>query len=138
MLLPFGEVDLPEKLRDKLSSHSGKVIAGVRPESFEDATLVGDAKEHGSTFTASIDLVESMGSEKYAYFSVKGESVESDELRELAEDSGTSEVPSAGEGLVVARLDAASGAERGKDAELWVDSTKLHLFDPDSGANLGH
>ncbi len=79
-----------------------------------------------------------MGSEKYAYFSVKGESVESDELRELAEDSGTSEVPSAGEGLVVARLDAASEVERGKDAELWVDSTKLHLFDPDSGANLGH
>ena len=27
---------------------------------------------------------------------------------------------------------------RGKDAELWVDSTKLHFFDPDSGANLGH
>jgi multiple sugar transport system ATP-binding protein len=136
--LPFGEVDLPEKLRDKLSSHSGKVIAGIRPESFEDANLVGENKESGSTFTASIDLVESMGSEKYAYFSVKGESVESDELRELAEDSGTSEVPSAGEGLVVARLDAASEAERGKDAELWVDSTKLHLFDPDSGANLGH
>ena len=79
-----------------------------------------------------------MGSEKYAYFTVKGESVESDELKELAEDAGTSEVPSAGEGLVVARLDAASEVARGKDAELWVDSTKLHFFDPDSGANLGH
>jgi multiple sugar transport system ATP-binding protein len=47
-------------------------------------------------------------------------------------------VPSAGEGLVVARLDAASDVERGKDAELWVDSTKLHFFDPKSGANLKH
>jgi multiple sugar transport system ATP-binding protein len=136
--LPFGEVDLPEELREKLGSHSGKVIAGVRPESFEDAALVGDAKDAGTTFTAEIDLVESMGSEKYAYFSVKGESVDSDELRELAEDSGTSEVPSAGEGLVVARLDAASEAQRGQSTELWVDSTKLHFFDPDTGANIGH
>ncbi|MDX6586962.1 MAG: multiple sugar transport system ATP-binding protein [Solirubrobacterales bacterium] len=136
--LPFGEVELPSEHREKLGSHSGKVIAGVRPESFEDAGLVGDAKDRGSTFTADIDLVESMGSEKFAYFSVKGESLESDELRELAEDSGTSEVPSAGEGLVVARLDAASGVERGKTAELWVDSTKLHFFDPESGANLKH
>jgi multiple sugar transport system ATP-binding protein len=137
--LPFGEVDLPEDLREKLGSHSGKVVAGIRPESFEDAGLVGDAdaKDRGTTFEAEIDLVESMGSEKYAYFSIKGESLESEELRELAEDAGTAEVPSAGEGLVVARLDAASGVERGKAAELWVDSTKLHFFDPDSGANLG-
>jgi multiple sugar transport system ATP-binding protein len=136
--LPFGEVDLPEELREKLGSHSGKVIAGIRPESFEDAALVGDAKDRGTTFSADIDLVESMGSEKYAYFSVKGDSVESEELQELAEDAGASEVPSSGEGLVVARLDAASQVERRKNAELWVDSTKLHFFDPDSGANLGH
>ena len=136
--LPFGEVDLPEDLREKLGSHSGKVVAGIRPESFEDAGLVGDAKDSGSTFTANIDLVESMGSEKYAYFSVKGEAVESDDLRDLAEDAGASEIPSSGEGLVVARLDAASEVERGHEAELWVDSTKLHFFDPESGANLGH
>ena len=136
--LPFGEVELPEKFREKLSSHSGKVVAGIRPESFEDAGLVGDAKSQGTTFTANIDLVESMGSEKYAYFSVKGESVDSDELRELAEDAGTAEVPSAGKGLVVARLNAESSAARGQEAELWVDSTKLHFFDPGSGANLGH
>jgi multiple sugar transport system ATP-binding protein len=136
--LPFGEVELPEELREKLGSHSGKVIAGVRPESFEDSGLVGDAKDGGATFTAEIDLVESMGSEKYAYFSVKGESVESEELQELADDAGASEVPSSGEGLVVARLDAASEVERGKEAELWVDSSKLHFFDPDSGANLAH
>ncbi|MDQ3728893.1 MAG: sn-glycerol-3-phosphate ABC transporter ATP-binding protein UgpC [Actinomycetota bacterium] len=130
--LPFGEIDLPERH----SGASGKIIAGVRPESFEDANLVGDAKSRGSTFTAKIDLVESMGSEKYAYFTVQGDSIESDELRELAEDAGTAEVPSAGEGLVVARLDPASEVERGRDSELWVDATKLHLFDPDSGANL--
>ncbi len=62
--------------------------------------------------------------------------VESDEFRELAEDAGTTEVPSSGEGNVVARLDAASQVRRGQEAELWVDSTKLHLFDPETGESL--
>ncbi len=129
--LPFGQVPLPESA----SGASGRVIAGLRPESFEDASLVGDALEHGITFRAKIDLVESMGSEKYAYFSVGSEGVESAELDELARDAGLEDVPGGGD-QVVARLDAASEAERGAEAELWVDSTKLHLFEPESGASL--
>jgi multiple sugar transport system ATP-binding protein len=133
--LPFGEIPLPDELR-AAGSRSGNVIAGIRPESFEDATLVGDAKSRGTTFRATIDLVESMGSEQYAYFKLGGQEVESDELRELAQDAGADEVPSSGEGTVVARLDAASPVKRGEEAELWVDSTKLHLFEPESGQSL--
>jgi multiple sugar transport system ATP-binding protein len=133
--LPFGEIPLSDDLRDA-GSRTGNVIVGIRPESFEDAHLVGDAKDRGTSFRATIDLVESMGSEQYAYFKLEGERVESDELRELAEDAGAGEVPSSGEGTVVARLDAASQVKRGEEAELWVDSTKLHLFDPESGQSL--
>jgi multiple sugar transport system ATP-binding protein len=134
--MPFGEITLSDELRSKVAGRSGPVIAGIRPESFEDASLVGDARSRGTTFRAKIDLVESMGSEQYAYFKLEGEEVESDELRELAEDAGTTEVPSSGEGTVVARLDAASQARRGEELELWADSTKLHLFDPESGHSL--
>ena len=134
--LPFGEVPLEGDLQGAAGSRSGGVIAGIRPESFEDSSLVGDAKSRGTTFRAKIDLVESMGSEQYAYFKLGGDTVESDELRELAEDTGAGEVPSSGEGQVVARLDAASQARRGEEMELWVDSTKLHLFDPESGRSL--
>ena len=132
--LPFGQVSLPEGA----SGASGQVIAGIRPESFEDARLVGDAdaRDRGITFNAKIALVESMGSEKYAYFSVESEALESQEqLDELARDAGLDEVPGGGE-QVVARLDAASEVERDSDAELWVDATKLHLFDQDSGDSL--
>ena len=135
--LPFGEIPLPDDL-SAARARSGNVIVGIRPESFEDAHLVGDALDRGTTFRAKIDLVESMGSEQYAYFKLEGESLESDELRELAEDAGTSEVPSSGEGQVVARLDAASKVRRGEESELWVDSTKLHLFDPETGQSLKH
>jgi multiple sugar transport system ATP-binding protein len=136
--LPFGEVSLSPEVRDKVGAGGGRsVIAGVRPETFEDAALVPlDARSRGTTFRAKVDLVESMGAEKYAYFQVQHEGVQSQELQELAQDSGADEVPSSGEGQVVARLDAASSVQRDQEVELWVDSTKLHLFDPQSGHSL--
>ena len=129
--LPFAEVDAPEGSRAE-----GKVIAGLRPESFEDAAVAREGKGGGATFTAHIDLVESMGSELYAYFSLGSEGVESKDLRELAEDSGAGDVPGGDSDQVVARLSPESQAKRGQDLELWVDTSKLHLFDPDSGDNL--
>jgi multiple sugar transport system ATP-binding protein len=79
-----------------------------------------------------------MGSELYAHFAVTSdEQIESQELRELAEDAGGGEVPMAGEeGRIVARLDPQSQVRQGEEAELWVDATRLHLFDPDDGRSL--
>jgi multiple sugar transport system ATP-binding protein len=71
-----------------------------------------------------------------AYFELEHEGVESAELEELAEDAGSGEVPSTGEGQVVARLSAASPIRRRSEAELWLDLTKLHVFDPSTGRNL--
>ena len=42
----------------------------------------------------------------------------------------------AGEHTVVARIDAASKIARGSEGELWVDASKLHVFDPESGDRL--
>jgi multiple sugar transport system ATP-binding protein len=115
-----------------------QLLAGIRPENFEDAALTGEARDRGSTFRARIEVLESMGSELYAHFSVTSdETIESQELRELAEDAGGGEVPMAGEeGRIVARLDPQSQVRQGEDAELWVDATRLHLFDPDDGRSL--
>jgi multiple sugar transport system ATP-binding protein len=138
--LPMGEVRVTGEGRERLGDANGdrSVIAGIRPESFEDASLVAsDVRDRGTAFKTKIDLVESMGAEQYAYFRVQAQGIESDELRELAEDAGTAEVPSSGEGQVVARLDAASKITRGQEAELWLDSSKLHFFDPSTGRNLG-
>jgi multiple sugar transport system ATP-binding protein len=136
--LPFGDVRLPPEMHDRLSRGEGRqLIAGVRPEHFEDVALVGEAKDRGSTFRAQIEVVESMGSELYAHFTVSSDAtIESDELRELAQDAGGGEVPSAGQGRIVARLDPAASVKQGEEAELWVDATKLQLFDPEDGRNL--
>jgi multiple sugar transport system ATP-binding protein len=137
--LPIGDVRLPQEARERVGGMEGRqLIAGIRPENFEDAALVGEARDRGSTFRARIEVVESMGSELYAHFSVESDQdIESQELRELAEDAGGGEVPSAGEaGRIVARLDPNSGVREGEEAELWVDAEQIQLFDPEDGRNL--
>ena len=130
--LPFAEVPAPQGV-----SHTGEVIVGIRPEDFEDAKLAPSNHPDGVEFEAPIEVLESMGSEIYAYFSVEGGEVSSDELAELARDSGVAETPGAGSGgLAVARLNPESEVRERSTARLWFDAAKLHLFDPADGSSL--
>ena len=131
--LPMVAAPLPREALDRIGDTEG-LIAGIRPEAFEDAALVGDKRNQGVVFRAHVDLVESLGSELYVHFSLEHEGVESQELQELAQDAGTADVPGGGTGEVVARLDAASTATQGQEAELWLDTSKLHFFKPDGTA----
>jgi multiple sugar transport system ATP-binding protein len=136
--LPIGEADVPEGVGD---GRDGKVIAGLRPESFEDASMVGEVRdERGVVFEAEIDLVESLGSDLYAYFHVESGGVESEQLADLVEErlkeTGVPEVRE-GQEQIVARLDPASKIKRRDRVELWADTSKLHLFDAESGERLG-
>ena len=101
------------------------------------APLVGDLRDRGHVLLkAKIDLIESMGSELYVYFEIETEGIDSQELQELAADSGAAEVPGAGSEQVVASSPESKVA-KGEEAELWLDTSKLHLFDPKSGKRLG-
>jgi multiple sugar transport system ATP-binding protein len=124
---------MPDQIRQAADrGKSREVIIGIRPEHFEDAALVGDAP--GSRVTVPVDLVESMGSDIYAYFTVRGQAAHSNDLEDLAKDTGQD---MHGEGTqVVARLDAAANARPGKEAELWVDTSKMQVFDAQTGHNL--
>jgi multiple sugar transport system ATP-binding protein len=138
--LPIGTLRIPEELRRRLQSGPGGgrhgMIAGLRPEHFEDARLVAD-RSRGVTFKTRIDVLESMGSEYYAYFVVESERVSSSELEELAQDAGAVDLPHSHEGSqLVARLSADSRARQGQEAELWFDSEHLQLFDTESGRSL--
>jgi multiple sugar transport system ATP-binding protein len=141
--LPFGEARLPDSLRQRLQSapggHKGAmdVIVGIRPEQFEDATVDTDVGPDTLRFKTTLDVVESMGSELFVYFDVKGGELQSSELTELAKDAGMEDLPSHGGGQqVVARLDAASRAKAGGEIELVLDTAGLKLFDPDGGRSL--
>ena len=136
--LPFGQAELPAETRRRLESGNGKardVIAGVRPEHFEDAHVAGDGHA-GLRFRTKVDVLESMGSELFVYFHVEGQT-QSAELAELAEDAGLSDLPGAEDASqVVARLAPESSAAQGAEIDLVLDTSRIQLFDVEGGSNL--
>jgi multiple sugar transport system ATP-binding protein len=133
----LGTMTLSDKTRRALEARGGDrdVIAGIRPENFEDATLVPPQdQEHGITFKANIEVLESMGSDAFAYFTQEGGSAQTAELAELAADSGRADT-GADIDQIVARLNAATTVREGQVADLWVDTRPLHIFDPATGLN---
>src|SRR5690348_1126375 len=135
----LGDITLTGRMRQEVeSSGTGRdVIVGIRPEDFEDVSFISaDVKPKGLTFHADIDVIESLGAEKYVYFTRElGQTTNVAELEELARDAGRADISGAAE-TVVARLDPATRIREGQDAELWVDVRKLHVFDPSTGRNL--
>jgi multiple sugar transport system ATP-binding protein len=138
--LPFGDAPLTDELRRRLNAAGAgagarDVIAGVRPEHFEDAAIDDRDGRTRMRFRAKLDLVESMGSELYAYFGVSGAEIHDEQLDELAADAGLEDLPHSG-AQVVARLDAESRAAAGSEVEMTLDTAQIHLFEREGGHSL--
>ena len=133
----LGDMPVSGPLRQELSAASQDVIVGIRPENFQDPSLVSaDARPHGITFEATIDVLESLGAEKYVYFTKDlGKTKFVNELEELAKDAGRADSGATDE-TVVSRLDAATRITEGSKVQLWADTRSLHVFDPATGRNL--
>ncbi|MCW2925057.1 MAG: transporter ATP-binding protein, partial [Thermoleophilia bacterium] len=132
--LPMVDVELSEDVRRDLEG-LGRIIAGVRPEHFEVQGTPGT--EGWAGFRADVDLVEAMGSETVAYFTVGGDEVHSDHLAVLSKETGRAESADVGSNQVVARLAADAGVRRRESAGLVVDSSRIVWFDADSGRRVG-
>jgi len=107
------------------------LIAGVRPEHFEDASLVDDGAT-GVRFTATVDVLEWMGNEQYAYLPFEAPKEVADKLAELEADLDGESTRT----QLVVSLDASSRVSAGEDAELFMQTDRMHLFVPETGENL--
>src|SRR4051812_3216692 len=129
----IGNLRITPEMRRRLEGGAGGGrrggVVGVRPGHFEDASLV-TLPARGHSFKTKIEVLEALGSDFYAHFTVDSPRVSSSELQELADETNPAGVaPSAGGVEVVARLSAASGIKQRQEAELWIDTSQLHLFD---------
>src|SRR5581483_3753074 len=88
--LPFGEVMLAPEVQQVIASRPNTegVIVGVRPEHIQDAALTdGYQRIKALVFEVTVDLVESLGADKYVYFTTAGCDVHSTQLDELDAES---------------------------------------------------
>jgi multiple sugar transport system ATP-binding protein len=133
LTLSFGEVMLAPEVQRVIEQHKKpeNVIVGVRPEHLADAALIdGYQRIRALTFEVKVDLVESLGADKYVYFTTAGPAVHSAQLDELEAEGEVHE------NQFVARVPAESQATIGQSIELALDTAKVAVFDADSGANL--
>ncbi|OBI21237.1 ABC transporter ATP-binding protein [Mycobacterium sp. E2327] len=131
--LSFGEVMLDPEVQRVISAHDkpANVIVGVRPEHLADAALIdGYQRIRALTFEVKVDMVESLGADMYVYFTTAGPAVHAAQLDELEAQGEVHE------NQFVARVPAESRATIGQSIELALDTTKVAVFDADSGANL--
>jgi multiple sugar transport system ATP-binding protein len=130
--MPFVSVEVPEHARERVAGKE-LLLAGIRPEYFEDANLVDAAKrQRGHTFTATIDVVEWLGNEQYAYIPFEAPPEVQQQLADLEHEMDGEQLRT----QLVVSLDAASRVHRGEAAELFIDASRMHLFDPSTGENL--
>ena len=133
LTLSFGEVMLAPEVQRVIEQHKKpkNVIVGVRPEHLADAALIdGYQRIRALTFEVKVDLVESLGADKYVYFTTAGPAVHSAQLDELEAEGEVHE------NQFVARVPAESQATIGQSIELALDTAKVAVFDADCGANL--
>ncbi|TNY36561.1 ABC transporter ATP-binding protein [Thermomonospora catenispora] len=131
---PLGTIPLGSQM-PRGTVEPRRVILGIRPEAFEDAELMRD-REPGVFYTGTVDIVESLGAEKIAFFDLGAvEAVRSEHLEALSRDRGTQDMAAESAQLTV-RLDAKSKAAEGRPLKVWFSPESVYLFDPDSGATL--
>jgi multiple sugar transport system ATP-binding protein len=131
--LPFGEITLTQEMTELLHRHGDpqSLIVGVRPEHLEDAAILdGYARIRALSFEVKADMVESLGAEKYVHFRIEGAGARSDQLEQLALESG------GGENEFVARVSTESPVRQGETVTLALDTSKIVIFDAESGVNL--
>jgi multiple sugar transport system ATP-binding protein len=117
------------------------VVLGIRPDATEDAAIARDAPAD-RRFAATAELRETVGSEAFVHFTLDAPPVVTEDIKELASDTGAEMLDKLQDDAserrtpFVARMHARSAAREGGRVELVVDTRELHFFDPESGAGI--
>jgi len=130
-----------------VADYAGATLAcGIRPEDLEDAAIDTEAPV-GRRLTVDVELVEELGSDLMVHAPLRANRVVTNEIREIeddttgrtAGDSDTTDLRSADRatGVLVARCSARSAIVEDSVVQLTVDTSRIHLFDLETGVALG-
>jgi multiple sugar transport system ATP-binding protein len=124
-------------VRPTLKEYEGReVVIGIRPEQLEDAEIAREAPED-RRLRGQVDLREALGSELMVHFTIDAPPALTEDVKELAEDAGTTAAELGGgderRTVVVGRFGPDSNVQEGTTAEVAVDTRALHFFDTGTG-----
>jgi multiple sugar transport system ATP-binding protein len=128
--IAFGQYRVPLAPGRRPARADGRVVLGIRPESFEDSAF---APSSSSTLEVSVSVLEDLGADAYVFFPVEAPRVTS-EILEADEQDSTLIVEE--HALFTARVDPRTAAQVGDSLRLAVDPSRFHFFDPQTGASL--
>jgi multiple sugar transport system ATP-binding protein len=117
------------------------VVVGIRPQDFEDASLVSDASEE-ERIKVNVELVEPIGTQTLLHFDTKAPVAVTEETKELAADVGVEsdqsfeEAAKEGRNEFVAEINPQSKIKEDQTAELRIDTARLHFFDPETNRGI--
>jgi multiple sugar transport system ATP-binding protein len=136
--IPLGDELLAA--RPALQELDGKtVIVGIRPEHLEDAALAADTPPE-QRLQGTVVLREALGSEIMVHFTVEAKPALTEDVRELAQDLDTALAreldETASRITMVGRFGARSRLREGDAAEVAVEASALHFFDPETGLGI--
>jgi multiple sugar transport system ATP-binding protein len=136
--IPLADIELSPGLGARVSGFGGRgrVVAGIRPDAFQDAALVPDAPARGVVFEAPVEVLEELGSELYAHLAIPRRDHGLNGGGETIGRAGADVLNGSGAEDLVARLDPASTVREREVATVWLDPDKIHLFDPHTGERL--
>ncbi len=109
----------------------GRVVAGMRPEAFEDAAFADPSLPR---LDIVVEVVEELGADTHVIFAVDAPQVEVGEIREAAGDDD--ELGTVAGSLFTARVDPGTAARPRGRLTLAVDPSRFHYFDPETGLRL--
>jgi multiple sugar transport system ATP-binding protein len=114
---------------------AGRVILGIRPQSFEDAAFADPSLPR---VEVEVTVVEDLGSESHVLFMIDAPPVDVEEVREAVADEGEQAMLIADDrrSLFTAVVSDASKVRAGDRLTLAVDPGRFQYFDPESGENM--
>ncbi len=128
----FGQLRVPlDASRRPASLADGRVIVGIRPETFEDAAF---APTELPTIDVEVVVLEELGSDAHVFFRVDATRIAAETLG--GDEDTTADLVTDRGSLLNARVDPRTSARVGSTLRLAVDPTRFHFFDADTGSSL--
>jgi multiple sugar transport system ATP-binding protein len=128
--LRFGGYTIP--LAGAGGPSGGRVIAGLRPEVFEDGAFADASLPR---IDVDVEVVEELGADTHVLFSVAAPRVEGSDVRAAAGEDDAAVTAVEGS-LFTARVDPGTAARPGAPLRLAVDPRRFHYFDPKTGLRV--